>query len=361
VKSGRRVVSLFAGLTVVGAGAFAAGIAGPEAARAWQAYLVNFVFWTGLAAGAVLLSAILTLTGARWAGPIQQLSEAFSGFLPVSCLLFAGLWFGKNVFFPYLATAPPARRLWLDAPFLFSRDGTALALLAAAAVSLSAACRRDRRAEGTRSAVATIYAVLYAVALSLLGFDWVMSLDAHWVSTLFGAYYFVGSFYSGLAAVALLAGLCATDLCIEGRRCQDLGTLLLGFAFTMGYLFFVQFLVIWYGNVPAETQYLLLRLRTTPWAQLCRVVLAVGFCLPVLVLLFRSAKARPPILAAVGCVALAGMWLERFVLVAPSLSPPGRPPLGPYELLITAGFCGLVGLSVIVFLRRLRPSSRTEP
>lgn len=357
--------ALLLGLVLAGAIAFVVAVEGSGASRAWQAYLVNFVFWTGLASGAVLLSAVLTLTGARWAGPVKRLAEAFGAFLPVSLPLFGILWFGRAAFFPALAVAPLPRRVWLAPAFLFPRDGAALLALVVAGLALVAnAVRRDRGGvpdPGPRAAVlAAVFALLYALVLSLIGFDWIMSLDPHWTSTLFGVYYFVGSFYAGLAAVAVVAGLHAGPLGLEERQLRDLGTLLLAFAFTTGYLFYVQFLVIWFGNVPAETSFLILRLRESPWAPVGRTVLAVGFCLPVLVLLFRRAKARPGILVAVGCVALAGLWLERFVLVAPSLSHGPALPFGLTELLVTAGFFGLVGLPVSTFLSRLGPRAGEE-
>jgi Ni/Fe-hydrogenase subunit HybB-like protein len=357
-------------MSLIGAAAFAIGASGPGAGRAWQAYLVNFVFWTGLAYGAVLLSAILALTGARWAGPVRRLADAFAAFLPVSLLLFGVLWLGRSAIFSSLGQAPPARRLWLSPGFLFARDGFSLLVLAAVGVALVGASLREEcggeeltGAGPARSAVplATAYATLYAFVLSLLGFDWIMSLNPHWVSTLFGAYYFVGSFYSGLAAVAVVAGLRASRLGGAGSRSRDLGNLLLAFAFTTGYLFYVQFLVIWFGNVSAEARFLILRLRASPWAPLCWVVLALGFGLPVLVLLFRRAKARPAVLAVAAGLSLAGMWLERFLLVAPSLSRGGDLPLGLPELLITAGFFGLLALSLLVFLRRFEPRPGPSP
>lgn len=342
----------------VGGAALAAGMAGGSPAQVWPVYLVNVVFWTGLAAGAVLFSAVLTLTGARWAGALQRLAEGFAPFLPVSCLLLVGLWPGREVLFPDLASSFPARKLWLDPAFLFPRDGAALALLAAAGLVLAAG---GRKTSPRSPAPAVVYALLYAVVLSLVGFDWIMALDPRWMSTLFGAYYFVGSFYAGLAALAVLAGVFAQRLRLGPAQTQDLGTLLLGFAFTTGYLFFVQFLVIWFANVPAETHYLLLRLREKPWGAVSWAVLVVGFCVPVAALLFRGVKARPAALRAVGCVALVGLWLERFVLVVPSLAPSGGRPPGWAEFAVTAGFLGLVAGCVGLGLHRSLSSEGTAP
>ncbi|NTU60329.1 MAG: hypothetical protein HGA98_04645, partial [Deltaproteobacteria bacterium] len=166
---------------------------------------------------------------------------------------------------------------------------------------------------------------------------------------------------AGLAALAVVAGVYARRLGLRPAQSHDLGNLCLGFAFTVGYLFYVQFLVTWYGNLPAETRFLVLRLREAPWVALGRTVLAVGFVAPVAVLLFRKAKARPGVLAAVGCSALAGLWLERFVLVAPSLARGGRVPFGLLDLLVTGGFLGLNALAVLAHLRRFPPAPEAAP
>ncbi|MBI5015477.1 MAG: polysulfide reductase NrfD [Deltaproteobacteria bacterium] len=359
----RRWAALFLGMVAVGGAAFATALSGPDPARAWQAYLVNVLFWTGLASGAVLLSAVLTLSEGRWGDAVKPLAEAFGAFLPVCVALFGGLWFGRALVFPDLAEALPARRLWLSPGFLFLRDGAALLALAAAGLALVRGSARERGHPVRGQGVATLFAVLYAVVLTLVAFDWIMSLDPHWNSTLFGAYYFIGSFYTGLAAVAVVRGMvgAGTGTDVGSAASQDLGTLLLGFGFATGYLFYVQFLVIWYGNLPAETRFLILRLRAAPWAHLTWVVLAAGFAVPTTVLLFRRAKARPAVVGAVGGLILAALWLERFVLVAPSLSRGGALPLGLSEALITAGFAGLAALSVAGSLRRLPPPSPTAP
>jgi hypothetical protein len=203
--------------------------------------------------------------------------------------------------------------------------------------------------------------IAYAFVLSLLAFDLIMSLDPHWYSTLFGAYYFMGSFYSGLSALYLLSQIFqrfsgSGELIrahLHPHHIHDLGKLVFAFCLFTGYLFYVQFLVIWYGNLPEETRYVILRVRFTPWEPVAWTILALIFIVPFLGLLRRKNKMNPAVILFLSGSILVGMWLERFILVAPSIWKGEELPLGLMEVLISAGFLGLLALSLTAFLRRV--------
>lgn len=361
---------LLVGLVLLGGVAFVSGIMGANPLRAWQTYLVNLVFWTGMAAGAVLFSAIQSITQAHWGRPLKRLAEAPGTFLLIAPLLFVVLYGGRIYLFPWLSHPVPGKEAWLNAPSLFLRDGIGLLLLGAAAFRLIwQSVRRETRCAGSPRAwevgaggqeegvvmvSANIYAIVYALVLSLIAFDLIMSLSPRWYSTLFGAYYLVGSFYLGLAGLMLLTCLtvrkAGMSRYIKALQFQNLGKLMLGFALLTGDFFFTQFLVIWYGNLPEETEFVILRTQFAPWKPLALTVLTVCFILPFLVLLNRRVKARPGPMFILGTVILVGMWLEKFLLVVPSLwSGPGLP-LGLNEVLITLGFFGVMALGITVFL-----------
>jgi hypothetical protein len=364
---------LFAALALSGAAAFLLGIGGPHTLRAWQAYLVNYVFWTGLSFGAVLFVAVLNMTDARWGRSLKRLAEALGAFLPASFLLFWVLYFGREEIFPWVSEPVPEKARWLNVGFLFARNGAGLLLLTLLSMALiSYSVRADRefitRPDGSAApeggklwraqrVLSPIIGILYAFILSLLAFDLIMSLDPHWYSTLFGAYYFMSSFFAALAALVFVSHLLrrARGLqdYIHPHHLHDLGKLLFAFCLFTGYLFYVQFLVIWYGNLPEETKYIILRVRFTPWEPVAWTVLAMIFILPFLVLLRRKWKMNPAVMIPVSLIVLAGMWLERFILVAPSLWKEKTLPLGLVEIMITAGFFGIMALSLGAFLRRV--------
>ena len=364
---------LFAVLALAGAAAFSMGIGGPQSLRAWQAYLVNYVFWTGLSFGAVLFVAVLNMTDARWGRSLKRLAEGLGFFLPASFLLFWVLYFGREEIFPWVNEPIPEKARWLNVGFLFARDGAGLLLLTLLSMALIfCSVMADRKfisrpagsadsGEGklwrAQRVLSPVIGILYAFILSLLAFDLIMSLDPHWYSTLFGAYYFMSSFYAALAALVLVSHLVGRTHGLQDyihpHHLHDLGKLLFAFCLFTGYLFYVQFLVIWYGNLPEETKYIILRVRFTPWEPVAWTVLGMILLLPFLVLLSRKWKMNPAVMIPVSLVVLGGMWLERFILVAPSLWKERSFPLGLMEILITAGFFGVMALSFSAFLQRV--------
>jgi hypothetical protein len=315
------------------------------------------------------------MTNARWGRPLKRLAEAPVAFLPVAFLLFWVLLWGREQLFPWIREPVAHKKLWLNSGFLFARDGASLLLLTLVSLALVYhSVRRDMRylgagegmgpREGTAKEegrdpqviLSPILGILYAMVLSLLGFDLVMSLSPRWHSTLFGAYYFVGSFYSALAALAVLSYLSVKRMGLEDfiqpSHFHDLGKLLLAFCVVTGDFFYSQFLVIWFGNLPNETRYVLLRVRESPWDFFAWAVLCICFAMPFVVLLSRKVKMKPVLMMMLGIAILAGMWLERFLLIVPSIWKESSVPLGLVELLITAGFFGIVGLCVLFFLQR---------
>ena len=210
-----------------------------------------------------------------------------------------------------------------------------------------------------------IIGITYAFVLSLVAFDLIMSLDPDWYSTLFGGYYFVGSFYSGIVALYLLSLVLGKrpelKEWLHPRQFHDMGKLVMAFTLFTGYLFYAQFFVIWYANIPEETHYLIRRFRLAPWEQLGWLVLAMILFFPLFVLLSRRVKTRRPAMIALCLIVLAGMWLERFILVVPSVWKGAGIPLGALEALITAGFLGLVLISVGFFLSRVPMLPVSDP
>ena len=360
------------------------GISGPRSERVWQVFLVNYLFWSGLAFGSVLFSAALVMTKARWGRPIKRLAEAPAAFLPFSFLLFWVLFFGREKIFPWIREPLPLKAAWLNINFLFVRDGLFLLLLTVVALALvyfSLRGEKNIRLQETgamnsygdqgeknlqkQSILSPLLAILFALGFSLLGFDLVMSLSPHWYSTLFGMYFFTGAFYSSLAFVFLLTLLFLRPLDLGSfvgqRQFHDLGKLLLGFCLVTGDFFFSQFLVIWYGNLPEETRFVITRVNSAPWKHLAWVVLILGFAFPFIVLLSRKAKMNRGIMLVVSSIILIGMWLERFLLVAPSLWKGKDLPLGFSELLISLGFLGLMSLSLLWFFKRFPSLPVSDP
>lgn len=366
---------------LIGGIAFIAGAAGGHPGRAWQAYLVNFLLWSGMASGAVLFSAIMHVTGARWSDRMAGIAESFSAFFPLSFLLFLILFLGKAHVFAWLHHDLHGKEVWLNIPFLFSRDCLGLLILYGLGFvflydSLRlrygsrepaggfrkglyqrwAAGEKDETVIRSRmTRVGFLYCLSFAVVLSLLGYDLVMALDPHWISTLFGAYSFVKAVYLGLGGLIIVASILylknGEKTGLESKHFHDVGKLFFAFCLVWGDFFYAQFVVIWYGNIPEETAYVIERTMASPWNVAAWTVLIVCFVVPFLILLNRKIKTVPRAMIVLCSVILLGMWLEHLLLVGPALSHGAATlPLGITELLITLGFLGLMASALMFFI-----------
>src|SRR5436853_416131 len=178
---------------------------------------------------------------------------------------------------------------------------------------------------------AAILVVGFAFGHSLLAFDLMMSLAHKWVSNLFGAFYFMGSFLAALMALAVLAialrrrmGLAQL---ISAKQLHDLGKLCFGFTVFWGYLMWAQYLVIWYGNLPEETYFIFYRL-IGPWRPVGVAVFLLVLVFPFIGLIGVRPKRSPPTFLAFALVSLAGIWLERYLEIVPSINGGAAPALG---------------------------------
>jgi hypothetical protein len=358
--------------------------------RAWQLFHVNWLYFTGLATGSVAFAAVQKITNAKWSGVIIRFAEASAAFLPVS---FVGMLLIFTLGYPAIYGPMAAalhelqhgKAVWLSHPVMFVRVGVGLAILfwigwkliRADLVPDLMATRADagpgRRAiydrwigsfDGSAAAVAEhdariyrlapTYAVLYAIVATIVAFDGVMALQPHWFSNLLGGFYFMGSFLGAHMLLALMmiygaAHLGVSDL-VSPKQRHDLGKLCFGFTVFWTYLMWAQFLVIWYGNLPEETGFVFARL----WGDWLPVGKAVGigmFIIPFFGLLGVAPKKVRVTLAFFATVSLVSLWLERYLLVMPSVSAQPGPRFELPELGPTLLFLGLYLLSYALFAR----------
>jgi hypothetical protein len=366
-------------MIVIGAIAFAFALTRGGAAIAWQAYLVNLLFFLGVAQGALVASAAFYLTQAKWGGSTPyRLGEAFAPFLWVGFFLFFGLYFGRSLIFPWVTHPIPQKAAWLNVPFLFARDGIGLAVMAAASFAFIRISRGDDARSWTIATqdielpphsirvLAPIVAVLFAVVYTLISFDLVMSLAPVWRSTLFGWYFFAGAFWSGLCAIALVATVLRGrlgdhNLFTNPTVMHDFGKMVFAFSVFWIYLMFAQYIVIWYGDLPVETFFIVQRVHHMPWSPLSVACLVLIWMIPFVVLMSVRTKKTPMILGTVSALGLVGMWLERYVLVVPSLSLDAIP-FGPTQFLISIGFLGAFLICAVPGLNRVAQAATSgEP
>jgi hypothetical protein len=375
-------VWIFIPLVIIGIATFIYGLTGQHPERAWQAYLINFLLWSGIAQGAVLFSTVMHMTKARWSGPLSGLSESFAAFFPLSFILFLLLFFGRTYIFPWLHEDLHGKEIWLNIPFLFWRDfcGLLILYLLGFAYLYNALQlkfdpnqrsgrirkyiyngwkRNSRNAARIKSRMTvwgSLYILAFALVLCLIGYDLIMSADPHWISTLFGAYHFVKAFYVGLGALIVLASV----LYLKNRETSglsashfhDIGKLFFAFCLLWADFFYVQLTVIWYGNISEETHYVIARTMLQPWRSLAWTVFILAFIIPFVILISQKVKAKPVFMIILCTVVIIGIWLEHLLLLGPALNHHARTlPLSFSDVLISLGFLGLLVISVNLFMR----------
>jgi hypothetical protein len=262
---------------------------------------------------------------------------------------------------------------------------------------------RERRVNRRLSVLGVALLFVYMVVFSLLGFDLVMSLTPAWHSALFGWYFALGGLYLGMAWLVIVAvvvrktgtgnafpfalpagsagrdeeeapisasvteGECAASPRpvkerIGTTELRNLGNLMLAFAMLMTYFLYSQALPIWYENLPPETGWVILRVHHQPWQALSWVLIFTCYLGVFALLVVREMKEKPATLMAVALLVLASMWLERYMLVVPSLAPKAEAHSGTplLAVLVGVGFLGVLVLTTTRFLARYPATSELD-
>jgi hypothetical protein len=379
-------VPLGAVLAIAGAALFVLALTGDGSHRAWQTFHVNWVFWTGLTAGSISITAVSKIANAKWNGVIVRLSQAVSAMVPVSLIgMVLVMTLGYHDIYGHMQeelhgiSAGKAR--WLSHPWMFIRLGVGLVALYTVGLMLiradllpdlkavrdradgAAQGRWDRMLAGYDEAanhariyrLAPIYAVTYALVLSIVAFDGIMALQPHWFSNLLGGWYFMGSFLGAhtLLALLMLYGTKAQGLqeFVSGKQRHDLGKMVFGFTVFWTYLMWAQFLVIWYGNMPEETGFVFSRLWGE-WRPIGGAVFLGMFVIPFAGLLSVGAKKTRITLGVFTAISLTALWLERYLLITPSVTAETGPRFGLPELGPTLLFAGCFFLCYAWFTKR---------
>jgi hypothetical protein len=371
--------------------------------RAWQAWHVNWLFFTCIASAGVLMAAVQRITTARWSRAVIRITEGFVAFLPVAfVMLLLTVLVGKTHIFPWTHEPPtiPEKALWLDPVFWSARTIGVFGLLTALSLwfvytsvrldvgvlpdwganwakGIRARMRAgfgDERRElhsthSLQGKLAVVLALLFAFGWVMLSWDLSMTIDTHFQSTMYGWQFFIGGWLSCLMIFALLARFWRNQLganhVITENHFHDIGKLCFAFTALWGYLTFSQLLVVWYGNMPEETHFF--RLRTiAPWTGLPVAVLFLGFLLPFFGLLGKYPKLFTPTMALFASCSLLGLWIHRYLEIYPVIYQQTLTsvPIGPWEIAITLGFAGVFGYCYFAFMDafpRMRVFMLTSP
>jgi len=273
--------------------------------------LVALTFFTMIVQGCVALVATAELAKGIWFIPIKRELLGVYPLLLVSAALSLALG-AKTGIYPW----SEHQNGWLNTGFFVIRNFVVLVASYLGAHKLAGAIRTQ---SPNKNRWAGLYIALYIVSQSFIAFDWIMTLEYPWVSTLLGGFFFVESVLMALAVAAFVlffrmrtAGHGLTE------TLRDTAKMMFGFSVMWVGFFFAQFLVIWYGNIPEEVGFVLTRFNEPPWAGLSRAVLFLVWVIPFAVLLSRPLKTVPAAMAAVAGLILSGLFIEKLVLVLPA-------------------------------------------
>ncbi len=339
--------------------------------KVWVGILVNNMFFLGLALAGLFFIAVNYLGYGGWYLTVKRVPEAMSMFIPVAGVLMlvilVGLWTHSHHIYHWAAegiTDPNSdnydkliagKAAYLNKPFFTLRVLLYFGIWTFFAHHLRKLSLQEDQIGGTASytkskVYSALFLVLFAVSSSMMAWDLLMSIDSHWYSTLFGWYTFATLFVSGIAAIILLVIFLKANGYlpqVTTEHLHDLGKFMFSFSIFWTYLWFSQFMLIWYANLGESTTYFRTRMDEYPF--LFYMVLFINFIIPFFALMTRQSKRQMGMLGTIAVFVLIGHWFDYYLMVVPGATGNGIT-FGIFEIGLTTGY---VGLFLFIVLRQL--------
>lgn len=335
-----------------------------DSARFHHAYLTAFVFWLSLALGGLFFTMLHILTASRWSVVLRRISESLALQIPWMLVAFVPVALGLHDLYLWshedvVATDHllQGKAGYLNPGFFLARTVVYFALWTLVAWKLSKHSLNQDRQPNQNHIIplrrwSAIGMLLFAGTMTLAAFDWLMSLQPHWYSTIYGVYVFGGLFLAGLCFIVVVCwflrrgGVLTKEVTVEHHH--DLGKLMFAFVIFWSYIGFSQYFLIWYGNIPEETFWFLSRWEGG-WKPVSLVLLYGHFVLPFVVLIFQNVKRKITLLGLSAIWILIMHWVDLYWLIYPSYQEQFEG-IGWIEL---APMVGLGGVFCWLFWRRL--------
>ncbi|MBA3649426.1 MAG: quinol:cytochrome C oxidoreductase [Chitinophagales bacterium] len=342
--------------------------------RFWANLLLDAIFFQGLTMGCAFFQAAIYVAYGGWSVALKRVPEAAGMFLPFSAVILLLVlatgcshlyeWTDPNVVAhdPIIA----GKTGYLNLPFFFIRFFFFVGILTA----LMFLMRKNSLKEDIDGGLthyrnnlkwASVFLVFFAVYILVTAWDWIMSLDVHWYSTMYGWYSFSSFWVTAIAVITLIVVYLKRKgylSIVNENHLHDLGKLMFAFSIFWTYLIFDQFMLIWYANIPEETEYF--RQRYDHVMGLFYTNFILNFCAPFLILMSRDAKRKMTWLIIASWIIIIGHFLDFYLMVMPS-SLGDKAGIGIMELLAPLFFAGLFIYVVFTNLSRAPLVARHHP
>ncbi len=314
------------GIGLIGLLTLIAGLV-TEPTRAWIGLLVAGEFGLSIVLGAAVFAAVNGAARARWWLAVRRAPALLTEALPApAAAILLVLILGTTRLYSWATHTPKGehdliamKSAWLNLPFFTARGVLILVIWFGLLALLRTGIRKfdgeARPAARSMQRRSVLYLICYAVTISVASWDWTMSLEPEWFSTMYGVYSFAGSFQVGIASVVLIAALVLKGDAARPAVLHDLGRLLFGFSIFWAYIWYCQYMLIWYANVPEEAIYFSRRIFSG-WSMLFWLNPILKFVIPFLVLLSARAKRNRSVLIQVAALVVVGHWIDVLLRVA---------------------------------------------
>jgi hypothetical protein len=375
--------NLVRGLSVVaalgGAAALSWAFSNGQAELAWSSYLIGSFFSLGLGVFGVAWISILYLARADWAVSMRRIPEAMTAWLLPGGILTLVVGMGAHTLYHWSheeAVAADAllrhKQPFLNLPMFWALLALSLFAWVVFAALMTGASRRQDEQGGValtrrNQALSAVFLVVFALSISIVSFYLLLSLEAHWFSTMFAALVFTDVVQTGTAFVAVAVGLLMISGRLEGmvneNHLHSLGKMVFAGTGFWAYIFFCQFLLIWYANIPEETVYFLKRAENG-WLPYLLILPALKFVLPFLLLLPHEAKREPYRLVPISLLIVFAQFWELYLMVGPAVGHGEHAAHAHVPVVEFAVCAGFLGLFLLVFgweLRRHNPVPVKDP
>ncbi len=318
-------------------------------------WLVSFLFFLTLALGALFFVLIQYAAQGGWGIVLRRIGETVFAMLPVMAILFVPVLFGLHALYSW--TVPGAaeqdallqwKSPYLNVRFFLIRAALFFLIWSGIALAYYRGSRgQDATGDPAVSARLRRFAgpalIVLALTQSFAAIDWIMSLTPHWYSTIFGVYFFAGSFVGFIALLSVVSvamrGAGLLDTLISAEHLHDVGKFLFAFTAFWAYIGFSQFFLIWYGNLPEETIWYKARMEGS-WLTVSLLLMAGHFVAPFLYLMGRTVKRKGTTLAIGGAWLLLMHFIDLYWQVMPTLHPEGlRPSVLDVAAFMAVGGC----------------------